>query len=190
MKKRSVPWEKLDCSRFIIKSLNMSGLDCHAPPRLNNLAYFLGASLSSFSLFPSSSLHFQGSLSAVAPHTHFPSFSQTELLLTCTRSFQFAESFLVQDQRVSDPCQFFTIQVSHCFWKTNVTEPPTANVQGKSEHLAALYDLNFQLFRGSELCHQPQTGSGEPVGCQLNPTLKQKTQPQPLAFQASKCLRI
>lgn len=63
-------------------------------------------------------------------------------------------------------------RVSHCSWKTDVPEPPTASHSMQSEHLAALNDLNFQLFGGSELCHQPQTGSGEPVGCQLNPKLR------------------
>lgn len=79
----------------------MSRLDICSTPTLNNLAYFLGASLSSFSLLPSSSLHFQACLSSTAPHTHFLSFSQTELLLTSRWSFQFAESFLVRDQGVT-----------------------------------------------------------------------------------------
>lgn len=107
------------------------------------------------------------------------------------RRMQFPVCWIISHPRSgSDPCKFCTNRVSHCFWQTYVTEPPTANDSVQSEHLAALYDLNFQLFGGSELCHQPQTGSGEPVGCQFNPTLRLKTQPQPLAFQPSKCLRI
>lgn len=52
--------KKHDCSKIIIKSLNMSRLDPHMlHPSPKNLAYFLGPSLSSFSLFPSSSLHFK-----------------------------------------------------------------------------------------------------------------------------------
>lgn len=122
------------------------------------------------------------------PHS-LPVIFPNSLLLTSGHNFQFAESFLVRDHGVTLR-EFRTSRVSHCFWQTNVTEPPTANDSRQSEHLAALYDLNFQLFGGSELCHQPQTGSGESVGCQLNPTLRLKTQPQPLAFQPLKCLRI
>ena len=147
----------------------------------------------SFPLFlqPSSSLHFQGT-PQLPPHTHahFLSFSKTDCLLTSRCHFQSAESFLVRDQGGVTRREFCAGRVSHCFWRTDVTEPPTANNSRQSEHLAALYDLNFQLFGGSELCHQPQTGSGEPVGCQLDPTQRQKTQPQPLAFQPLKCLRI
>lgn len=140
-------------------------------PDSNNLANFLGASLSSFSRLPSSSLKFLRLPLPPPTPTHFLPFSQTELLLTSRCNFQFAESFLVLSSR-SDPFKFCTSGVSHCFWKTDVPEPPTASHSMQSEHLAALNDLNFQLFGGSELCHQPQTGSGEPVGCQLNPTLR------------------
>ena len=125
-------------------------------------------------------------IASTDPHPHFLSFSQTELLLTTQCNFQFAESFLVPGKKGQhDLC---TGRVLHCFWWTEVTELPTLNNWRQSEHLAALYDLNFQLFGGPELRHRPQTGSGEPVGCQLNPTPRFKTQPQPLAFKPLKFL--
>lgn len=138
-------------------------------PTLNNLAYFLGASLSSFALFLSSTFP-QLPLFQYPPSSpsqpHFLSFSQTELLLTTRCNFQFAESFLVWDQRgvtlVNSPPGEF----SHCVWRRNVTEPPTACNSGQSEHLAALYDLNFQLFGGSESSatnHRQEVGSQEAV---------------------------
>lgn len=163
----------------------MSRLGRRAPPRLNNLANFLGASLSS------SSRPFQGSLSSTEPRSHFLSFSLNRALADNQMQFPVECGTVPCPWSGSDP---FPVLHRRSFWirlgRSKVTEPPTANNSGQSEHLAALCDLNFQLFEGPKLRHQPQTGSGEPVGCQLNPTLGLKTQPQPLAFQPLTCLRI
>lgn len=164
--------KKHDCSKIIIKSLNMSRLDPHMlHPSPKNLAYFLGPSLSSFSLFPSSSLHFKRfPLFHCPPPTHFLSFSQTKLLLTSRCNFQFAESFLASDRGVTltNSVQVVFYIVSGRWMSLSL---PQRTFHG-SQNIWQLFDLNIQLFGGSELRHQPQTGSGESVGCQLNPTLK------------------
>lgn len=98
-------------------------LDRLSPPDSNNLAHFLGASLSSSSPPP--------------PHTscHLP---QTELRRRAADMFsQFAESFL------------FAVTLWHCFLEGPAfLEPPTASRSAQPEHLAALSDLYFQLFGG------------------------------------------
>lgn len=148
-------------SWILIKSLNVWRLDSLSPPDSNNLPHFLGASLSSSAPPPPAYLR-------RSPPLPFP--PRRLPVIYAKRSLHLRALLM---------CFFFSRLLNHFSsrWPCRIVlrrGRRSKNLPQRAvRHSQNIWQLSVtstsSCLEVSELCHRPQTGSGEPGDCQLSP---------------------